>query len=172
MIEEQFEKCKYVGDWAWGNPAGLSEAIPTYEVNSKYGIVWCAKISWTDSFGNENRKGILVTLPSKKNQSLGQIVEVTIPYEFSRVFNTRAFCDNVKTEIRNNGKFTVGRAGLKKQDFFDYVAEVDPSRLLIDEEGKNYLTVFDYKSKMSSESFSDQIVTFTLLVDNFKKRYR
>jgi hypothetical protein len=172
MITKLFKECKGVGNWSWGNPAGLTKKLPTYEIKSKYGIVWCTSISWPDSSGNENRKGILVTLPVTKTQSLGQIVEVTIPFEFSRLFNTRAFRDSAIIEIRNYGKFTVGRTGLKKQDFFDYVAKIEPTRLQKDEEGKSYVIVFEYRDNLSLKSFSEQIVSFTLLVDNYKKQYR
>lgn len=172
MIEKLLENCKCVGDWAWGNPAGQTGELPTYEIISKYGTIWCAMITWCNNHGNENRKGIITTFPVSKTQTLGQIVEVTIPYEFSRLYNTRAFSDKNKIEIRNYGKFTVGRAGLKKSAFFEYVSRTVPQLMMLDEEDKQYINVFEYEDKMSFEMFADQIVKFTMLINEYKKQYR
>jgi hypothetical protein len=59
-------------------------------------------------------------MPNEKSASLGQFVNLTIPFEFKRNYNTRAYKIGNSIEIRNYGKFTIGRRGLKKKDFFDY----------------------------------------------------
>jgi hypothetical protein len=173
MCENQLKNFECIGDWKWGNPAGISDEQPTYEISAKNGTVWCSLVEWLESgSGTVNRCGITATLPSEKRQSLGQIVDITIPYFFSRRFNTRAFKDGNHIEIRNYGKFTVGRAGLKKQDFFDYVNSVDSERIEIDEEGKEYIVVFDIYDDLSSDDFAEQLVKFTILIRDFKLQYR
>jgi hypothetical protein len=172
MIEKLLIKCKCIGNRTWGNPAGQTGELPTYEIISKYGTVWCATIAWCDVHGNENRKGIIATFPVKTKQTLGQIAEVIIPYEFSRRNNTRAFYEISKIEIRCYGKFTVGRAGLKKVDFFNYLNKINPQLIMLDEEGKQYINIFEYEDNMSFNMFADQIVKFIVLVDGFKKQYR
>jgi len=174
MTSELMQNFKYVGKWSWGNPSGIIKGLPTYEITSEYGTVWCSMITWCDRHGNENRECILTTLPSSKNQSLGQIAEITIPYEFNRSFNTRAFGYENKIEIRNYGKFTVGRAGLKKLDFFNYLKlnKLNSHSIMLDEENKQYIKVFEFKDILSTKAFADQIVKFTLLIDDYKRQYR
>jgi len=82
------------------------------------------------------------------------------------------FKDSNHIEIRNYGKFTVGRAGLKKKDFFDYVNRIDPCMVHVDEEEKNYVIVFDIYKDLTKDEFAEQIVRFTLLVNDFKQQYR
>lgn len=161
---------KKVGDWQWGDPAGLSDEVPVYEINSKYGTVWCSTIIWTDPYGYENRKGVLATFPVTKKPSLGQIVNIVIPYVFKRIYNTRAFYEKNDYEIRNYGKFTIGRASLKKETFFNYIAEVNHELIMIDEEGKKYINIFKYEDSLTPDLFAEQIVKFTLLIDRFKKQ--
>jgi hypothetical protein len=145
----------------------------TYEVTSSYGTVWCTLVKWYNAAGTEiNRSGIITTMPSDRKKSLGQITETTVPYYFSRSFNTRAFKDGNQIEIRNYGKFTVGRAGIKKSDFFNYVNSIDSNLICVDEEDKNHIIVFDISNDMSRYEFADQIVKFTLLIRNFKEQYR
>ena len=174
MIDRILHEFKYVGDWNWGDPAGQIEGLPTYEVISmKYGKVWCAITEWgNSSTGEPNRKGVLVTFPSASKQSLGHIMAANIPYEFKRIYNTRAYTDGNNVEIRNYGKLTVGRAGIKKSDFFDFMQGNQPDLVFIDEEKKLYAKVFEYNGELNSTDFADQIVRFTMILDNFKRKYR
>ena len=47
MLNELMKKYEYVGDWNWGDPAGQTEPLPTYEVKTEEGEkVWCAIVQW------------------------------------------------------------------------------------------------------------------------------
>lgn len=95
-----------------------------------------------------------------------------LQYEFKRTFNTRAYTDGNKVEIRDYGKVTVGRAGIKKTDFFNYMQEKHPELVFIDEENKMYLKVYEYNGILLKEDFAAYTVKFTKLMDEFKKQYR
>ena len=168
----QFE---LIGKRIWGNPSGQTGGGDTFAVKNDIGIVWCSTIEFARADTMEiNRKGIIATLPVKSNsETLGQIIEITIPFEFKRTFNNRAYEEDGLIEIRNYGKFTVGRSGIKKKDFFDFVRQKDKSLILIDEENKEYITVFSMKDKiMSKEEFANSLIKFTYLIKEFKEGYR
>ena len=121
-IENILQKAKYIGKWNWGNPAGQGNGLDTYELVNKSGMkVWCTIIEYLNAgTGEPNRCGVLATYPVDKKQSLGSILSVTIPYEFSKRFNSRAYSDGSCYELRNYGKITVGRTGIKRDNFFNY----------------------------------------------------
>ena len=173
IVAKCLQEGKYVGDWIWGNPAGQSGSLPTYEVHLGEDKIWCTSITWASaSAGVENRKGVMATYPSNTNKTLGQVIEITIPYEFKRIYNTRAYTENNSYEIRSYGKYTVGRSGIKKQDFFDYIRGVDPTLIFIDEESKEYIKVFEYEETKSTSEFITQLIKYFKLVDTFKRTYR
>ena len=173
-IETILSDAKYLGKWKWGDPAGQSEGIDTYEVESNNGIkVWCSIIEYVNAgTGIPNRCGILATYPVKSKQSLGSILAATIPYEFSKRFNTRAYCDGENYEIRNYGKITVGRAGIKKEDFFEFFEEKYPNKVFMDEESAKYIKIYEYKAELSLEQFANQTCEAVVLLEEFKKKYR
>lgn len=159
----------------WGNPAGTTEELDIYEIKNNEGTVWASLIEWGNARTLEtNRLGLVATTPSKNNlSSLGHIVEVTIPFEFNRRFNTRAYEEDGIIEIRNYGRFTVGRKGIKKKDFFDFVREKNKDLINIDEEDKEYITVFSIKDEnLSKEDFANSLIRFTYLIKEFKDEKR
>lgn len=173
MIEELMHKFKYVGEWNWGDPAGQIDDLPTYEITAKEGTIWCTIIEWGNATTLEpNRKGIVATFPVRSKQSLGHIMATNIPYEFKRTYTTRAYSDGDRVEIRNYGKVTVGRAGIKKLDFFNYMSIHHPELVFIDEENQKYIKAFEYERKLSKDEFASQSAKLTLLMDEFKKQYR
>lgn len=172
-LEELLQKAEYVGEYSWGNPSGLSGKLPTYSIKIKDEEIWCAPITWLNA-GNlvENRKGLIVTDATRKQKSLGQVIEITIPYEFKRIYNTRAYVEGVHYEVRSYGKFTVGRKGLKKQDFFNYVREYDNMLICLDEENKEYIKIFEYDKELSYKEFVSQLYNYFKLIDTFKRNFR
>ncbi len=173
MLEELMHDFKYVGKWNWGDPAGQIDKLPTYEITSKKGIIWCTIIEWGNATTLEpNRKGIVATFPVRDNRSLGHIMATNIPYEFKRTYTTRAYSEGESVEIRNYGKVTVGRAGIKKTDFFNYMTMHYPDLVFVDEENKKYIKAFEYEGNLSKDEFALQVVKLTFLMDEFKKPYR
>lgn len=173
-VETILTGAKYIGKWDWGDPAGKSEGIDTYEVESNNGVkVWCSIIEYVNaSTGVPNRCGILATYPVEGKKSLGSILAATIPYEFSKRFNTRAYCEGTNYEIRNYGKITVGRAGIKKEDFFEFFETKYPSKVFLDEESLKYIKIYEYDGELSLEQFADQTCEAVVLLEEFKKKYR
>ncbi|AYO31672.1 hypothetical protein D2962_14660 [Biomaibacter acetigenes] len=141
VLEIGLANFKRIGQRKWGNPSGSLEELDVYEIKDKEDIIWASTVEWCNaSTGEINRCGILTTLPGDSNNTLGQILEVNLPYYFSKSFNTRVYEDNNLIEIRNYGKFTIGRRGLKRQYFFDYLKENGYNdEICIDEEGKEYV---------------------------------
>ncbi|MCB2341112.1 hypothetical protein [Clostridium estertheticum] len=175
IFEQLLNEFELIGKRIWGNPGGQSVDRDTFEVKNDLGTLWCSTIKWVRSGTSEiNRKGIVATFPVKTNsETLGQIVEITIPFEFKRIFNNRAYGDEEFIEIRNYGKFTVGRSGIKKKDFFDFITLKDRNLINIDEENKEYITVFEIENgSMTKEEFSNSLVKFTCLIKEFKDGYR
>ena len=173
-VESILSEARYCGKWNWGDPAGQSEGIDTYEIENRNGMkVWCATIEYVNAgTGVPNRCGVLATFPPERKQSLGSILNVMIPYEFSRHYNTRAFAEDNRYEIRNYGKITVGRAGLKKEDFFDYFEKYYPNKVYLDEESKKYIKIYEYVDTISLDEFSEQTCEAVVLLEEFKAQYR
>lgn len=172
MVEGILQRSKFVGAKNWGNPMGQSAGLDTFEIAADGTKMWCAMIEWASgTSGIINRQGFLGTYPTNSH-SLGQLVQVTIPFEFSKRFNTRAYHDGDEVEIRNYGKLTVGRSGLKKKDFFDYVFAVDPDYPQEDENKEMYIPIFKYTKELTAEQFAKQLFRFAKLLDSYKKKYR
>ena len=175
IFEELLNEFELVGKRTWGNPGGQTDGRNTFEVKNDTGTVWCSTIEWAKAGTSKiNRKGIVATVPVKNNNdTLGQIIEITIPFEFKRTFNNRAYEEDGLIEIRNYGKFTVGRSGLKKKDFFDFIKQKDNNLINFDEEDKEYITVFSITNgRIEKEEFSNSLIKFTYLIKEFKDGYR
>ena len=173
-LNELMKKYEYVGDWNWGDPAGTSGSLPTYEIKKEDGEkVWCTLVEFTHSgTGKPNRMGILATYPSKSKKSLGSVMATMVPYEFSRSMNTRAYSDGENIEIRDYGRHTVGKAGIKREDFFNYIEEHYAEKILFDEEDKKYVNVYSFQKELSEEEFVQQTIEFVNIISNFKSYYK
>lgn len=173
MLKRLMEKYKYVGDWGWGAPGG-QDVLPVYEIKTKDGnIIWCSLVEYCNSrTGEPNRRGILAGFPAEKKQSLGSVMATMIPYSFSRTMNTRAYVDDNSVEIRDYGKHTVGRAGIRKEDFFNYMEKNYPDKVLLDEEDKKYVNVYRYDEVLTAEEFASQTYEMTMMLADFKRQYR
>lgn len=170
------ENLKYVGKREWGNPSGDHRDLDVYEIEDGVNNVWLSTIEWCNaSSGEVNRCGIITTLPDyNKRNTLGQIFEMNMPYYFSKSFNTRVYEEGSCIEIRNYGKFTIGRRGLKKQYFFDYLRENDyDDDIENDEEGKEYISVIALKKgNIDLELLKCRLIKWTILLKEFKDYYR
>lgn len=175
IFEGLLNQFKVINNKKWGNPAGQTDEMETFEIKNSEGTIWCSLIEWVNTGTLEtNRVGLIATSPlENKTSSLGHIVEVTIPFEFNRRFNTRAYEENGLIEIRNYGKFTVGRKGIKKKEFFDFLRKKNKDLINIDEENKEYITVFSIKDRqLSKEDFANSLIKFTYLIKEFKDQKR
>jgi len=119
-----------------------------------------------------NRKGIVASFPVDKKQTLGSVMATIIPYEYNKIFNTRAYFEGEKYEIRNYGKVTVGRAGIKKEEFFEYMNTNHPDLVFLDEEDKPYIKCYEYMNEITKDEFSKQTFKLTQLLNEFKRIYR
>lgn len=173
MLSKILLECNYIGRRNWGDPAGQTCDLETYEVKSASGdVIWCTIVEWVNSGTRvENRKGIIATFPTT-DKSLGHIVSIMVPYENKNSFNTRAYTDGQKVEIRNYGRVTVGRSGIKRTDFFNYFEREYPQLVFADEEGKKYIKAIEYDEILTHAEFAEQIVNLTILLEEFKKSYR
>ena len=173
MLEGLMQQFTCVGEWDWGNPAGITGALPTYELTTQDNQkVWCALVEYVNAGTFEkNRKGILATFPVDKKQSLGSEMATIVPYEFSRKFNTLAYHEGDDYEIRNYGKVTAGRAAIKRTYFFDHMNRQHPDLIFIDEEERPYINVYKYSGELSKEQFAEQTYNITKLLSDFKKQY-
>lgn len=174
MLESIMKQFKNIGEWTWGNPAGQSGKLQTYElVADTDKKTWCTIIEYVNArTGEPNRKGILATFPCNSHQSLGGIMNTMIPYEFNRRCNTRAYYEKNNYEIRNYGKVTVGRSGIKRPEFFDYMNRHHPELVFLDEEDKPYIKVYEYSNELTKEEFARQTYNVTELLTEFKEKYR
>lgn len=172
-IKENFE---YVGKREWGNPSGDHQELDVYEIQDGVNKVWISTIEWCNaSSGEVNRCGVITTIPDyNKRNTLGQIFEMNMPYYFSKSFNTRVYELGNEVEIRNYGKFTIGRRGLKKQYFFDYLRENGyENDIDNDEEGKEYIRVITLKNgNIDLGVLKSRLIKWTMLLKEFKDYYR
>lgn len=168
LFAEKLSKFDFVGNRTWGDPYGCFKS-DTYGVKGNAGYLYCTLVD----FGN--RIGIATTLPEPKESiSLGHITAITVPFEFSRSFSSRAYEQNGVVEIRNYGRFTIGRSGLKKDDFFNFVRELGlTTKIQYDEECKEYIKVFKIVNReIDDADFANSLIDFTLLVKAFKDKCR
>ena len=175
MLEKLMQSFKYIGDRIWSDSSGgASEGIPVYEIQTKDGNkLWCSIIEYGNSnTGEPNRRGILTTFPVDKKQSLGSIMAAVMPYTYNRSVNTRAFTDGDAVEIRDYGKHTVGRAGIKREKFFNYMEQNYPGKVLLDEEDKKYVNVYQFKGTLTAEKFAEQTYEMTSILNDYKQQYR
>ena len=171
--EKLNEDSKYMGYKVWGNPAD-NENNKTFEVQVDKDILWISYTTWgSASTMQENRKVILISYPTEKI-SIGQVLEVAFPYEYSKRFNSMLYENENIIEVRNYGKFTIGRRGLKREVFFNYLRDEGlESEILLDEYGKEYINVLIIeKEDLKSEYIKKQLIKWTNIVNRFKNIQR
>ena len=176
VLETALNSFVPLGKRKWGNPSGYQHESEIYKVVNAGKSIWAATVEWqaADS-GAINRYGLLSTLPSNStNDTLGQVLEINLPFNFSKAFNTRLYEDGNSIEIRNYGKFTIGRRGLKRTDFFDYLRENGfNDGIKLDEDGQEYICFFKIESmKMENQYFAERLVELTYLLKDFKDKLR
>ena len=163
------EDSEYIGYKVWGNPAD-NENNKTFEIKVDKDILWISYTTWgSASTMQENRKVILISYPTEKS-SIGQVLEVAFPYEYSKRFNSRIYENENIIEVRNYGKFTIGRRGLKREVFFNYLRDEGLEReILLDEDGKEYINIFTIeKEDLKSEYIKKQLIKWVNIVNRFK----
>lgn len=174
LLETKLQRFMSIGTKTWSDPGGYRHEEEVFELNNEHGIIWASKTEWGNASTLEpNRRGIITTLPNKSDQ-LGQIFEMTMPYYFSRQFNTRVYEEANLIEIRNYGRFTIGRRALKKKDFFNYLkVNGYESEINYDEENKEYVKVMEINNMdIPEEYFCERFIKLTNIVKEFKDFYR
>lgn len=171
--EKLKEDSEFIGYKVWGNPTG-SDNNKTYKLEIDNEVLWICYVSWSSSSGlGTNRKVILTSYPIEK-PSIGQVLEVAFPYEFSRKFNTRLYENENIIEVRNYGRFTIGRRGLKREVFFNYLRQEGlEDEILIDADGKEYINIFRIqKDDLHCNYIKKQLVKWTNIINKFKTDQR
>jgi len=171
-IKENFA---YIGRKKWGDPSGNCNELDVYEIGDGTNKVWLSTAMWPSaSTGEINRCGIITTITNNMGNALSQILEINIPYYFSKSFNTRVYELGNEVEIRHYGRFTIGRRGLKKKYFFDYLREHGyEDEIKYDEEGKEYINFITLKNKnVDVELLKSRLIKLTMLLKEFKDYYR
>lgn len=173
IIERELKKHTCLGKMEWWNPGG-NEYLQTYSIINNEKEVWVATVIWCHSKTNKkNRYTLLSTFPTK-GLKVGQILEISLPFYYSKVFITRLYEENNCVEIRNYGRFTVGHRGLKKVFFFDYLKDHGlSSEIKVDEEGEKYICIFSITNmSIDPQLFDKRIIELTHLIKGFKDKYR
>lgn len=177
IFEEVQEKLKedseFIGYKVWGNPAS-HDNNKTYKIEVDNEVLWICYVAWSSSSGlGTNRKVILTSYPIQ-NSSVGQVLEVAFPYEFSRRFNTRLYENEQIIEVRNYGRFTIGRKGLKREVFFNYLRQEGlENEILLDADGKEYINIFRIqKDNLHGNYIKKQLVKWTNIINKFKTAQR
>lgn len=175
-LENAISKFEYVGRRKWGNPSGDQQELDVYEITDGADKVWLSTVEWCNaSTGEINRCGIITTVPDYNlKNTLGQIFEMNIPFYFSKAFNTRVYEEDNIIEVRNYGKFTIGRRGLKREYFFDYLRKNDfENEIKCDEDGKEYMSVVKLMNgDIDAQYLKDRLITCTNILKEFKNYYR
>ena len=173
IIENEIKKGEYIGIRTWGDPAGsynddtyaLSNGEESIFVN--LGEFYCAGSSYI------NRKVIGVCSPRKDGQSLDTQLAVVLPYEYSKRFNTRIYENDINIQIRNYGRFTVGRKGLARKVFFDYLRNNGYSdEINLDEEGKEFISILDVNKNLDYETIVNSLIKWKNIIEKFKIEQR
>ncbi|MBN9647597.1 hypothetical protein J0L31_11395 [Terrisporobacter glycolicus] len=163
------EHSEFIGYKVWGNPAD-SDNNKTYKIEIDNEFIWICYVTWTSAATiQDNRKVILTAYPIEKS-SIGQVLEVAFPYEFSRRFNTRLYENENIIEVRNYGRFTIGRRSLKRKIFFNYLRTNGlDDEILLDGDGKEYINIFSIqKDNLQCNYIKKQLVKWTRIVNDFK----
>ena len=174
-LMKEIHKFPCIGEREWGNPSGDIQLLDVFEVEKQGKRIWVSGVEWVASGTTEvNRMGILSTLPTNRNETLGQILEINLPLNFSNYFNTRMFEDNGLVEIRNYGKFTIGRKGLKREDFFNYhIKHGYEKEILLDEKNSKYICALKIEQgEIDKEFLAERIVYLTYMIKEFKDYFR
>lgn len=142
LIKKEVHKGKNIGLKKWGNPAGAYKN-DTYELINGIDTIWVNLITWTNSATNkENRKAIGVCSPKNDTTSLAPQLDVILPYEYSKKFDTRIYENSYKIQIRKYGEFTVCGKSIKREEFFDYLRKNGYSDYIeIDEDGEKFINI-------------------------------
>lgn len=165
-----------IGERSWGDPSGCTQELNVYEIKSKSNIVWSSVITWPNAnTGEDDRSGIITTLPDyNENHTLGQTFSMCVPYYFSKRFNTRMYEDKTFIEVRNYGRFTIGRKGLKMQYFFDYLRNNKyDNEICTDEERKQYVCILKFKKyNIDPKYLSERLIKWTVIIKKYKDYYK
>ncbi len=158
------------GQKYWGNPSGDIQLLDVYELDYDGKDIWVSGSAWVaaDGLDEVNRLGIITTPPKNDNSTstLGQVLEVNLPFYYSKRFNTRLYRDDEIIEIRNYGKFTVGRKGLKREMVFDFLSSKGyDDEILIDEAGLSYISILKFDDKTLTKDYvAERLVKLTYLI--------
>lgn len=173
VIMRNIRLFQYKGISKWGNPSGHSVTGEVYELTNDSNKIWVSGVQW----GPRSISIITTKAIGTLGNNVSQIVEIGFFFHFSKHANTRLYCDSDRIEIRNYGKFTIGRRSLKKLDFFDYLTNNGyADEIKIDEEGEPYVCIFIVMrgkgNDLEKRYIAERLVKFTFMVKDFKDCYR
>lgn len=145
-IEELATKEKYVGRGRWAN---LKDDVDVFEISDGNNKIWCSFIEQNKSGENvPNRKSIYMGVPAADN-SISQIMELCVPYEFSKRYNARVCENQCEIDLRMYGKFKDGRKTYKPEIFMNYLKDNGhANEVRVDKEGNEYVKILSIEKDL------------------------
>ena len=174
-IMEEIHKFKYIGKKKWGNPSGDIKLLDVFEIEEQGKKLWVSGIEWLNNGTQEIKSlGILCIPPVTSTGTLGQVLEINLSLHSSNCFNTRMFEEKGLIEIRNYGKFTIGRKSLKREDFFNYLINHGYAQEIIkDEKGNKFISALRIEqNNINKDYIAEQLVKIAYMVKEFKDYFR
>lgn len=156
-IEKLATQEGYVGRGRWAN---LKDDVDIFELSDGENKIWCSFIEQHKSGINvPNRKSIYMGFPSNQG-TVKQIMELCIPYEFSKRYSARVCEDDEEIELRMYGKFNMGKKIYKPEIFMNYLKDNGhANEVRSDSEQKEYVRILRLERDLS------------LNIDDIKRRF-
>ncbi len=171
LIGDKINKYPYVGEKKWGNPSGNQHIESAYEIRNSKESIWVSGTEWLEGDQKEvNRKALIITFPDEKVETLGQVLEIVFPYNFTKRCNTRLYEGDNVVEIRNYGRFTIGRRSLKRECFFEYLKDSGYSEeILLDDDGNKYVAILTIQDRnIQNHYLGERLIFWSTMVKQYK----
>lgn len=175
LIEDKINKYPYVGEKKWANPSGNQHTERVYEIRNNKDSIWVSGTEWLEGDQKEvNRKALIITFPDEKAETLGQVLEIVFPYEFSKRCNTRLYEEDNIIEIRNYGKFTIGRRSLKRECFFECLKDNGyDEEILLDDDKNKYVSILTIQDQnIQNDYLEERLIFWSKMVKQYKEVMR
>ena len=165
---------EYEGLKRWGNSGNDNGYLDTYKYCSGDKTFYIAITEWVKAGTDEpNRYAILINFQVQITSTLSPTWELILPFNDSKMFDTRLYTVNGKTEIRRYGKFTIGKRSILRNKFFEYLRDIgEYSDVHIDDDGKPFLRMFTLDDTIDNEVLINRLCYLTTLIYDYKNYCR
>ncbi len=170
-IEAFVKNTKFIGRKVWSN---IKEEADVFELVSGENKVWCSFIELPKAGeGTPNRKVIYLGLPTQSKEVV-QVMDLCVPYEFSKRYSARVYECEEDIELRIYGKFSIGRKCYKADVFINYLKDNGyANEVRVDSEHKEYVRILqiDKDLNFNLESIEKRFNKWVRVVNEYKKYY-